>query len=237
MDRPSITDARRILAVLICALALSACAASSNQNPPPGAAVVEAPDYAKEGGTWTYHVVHQMWTGGYRSDMDNGDYVIRIRNGKFGIARLEAGKIVHPPPRSWLHAALPIQKIIEEKEQYYNFPLWIGKEWSGTQRLGRWRDSRCTVTGMEAVTTPAGTFQSFRIERRIVMLVDILNYYDTEIYFYSPQTRSIVKYDYKREMKDLVGDLKYGLEETASFELLSYKAEPESSQVRSARAN
>jgi hypothetical protein len=50
----------------------------------------------------------------------------------------------------------------------------------------------------------------------------------------TPQTRSIVKYDYKREMKDLVGDVKYGLEETASFELLSYKPQPESSEVRKA---
>lgn len=55
------------------------------------------------------------------------------------------------------------------------------------------------------------------------MFVGIRNLYDTHIYYYSSQTRSVVKYEYKREMKDLVGDVAYGLQETASVELLNYK--------------
>jgi hypothetical protein len=115
--------------------------------------------------------------------------------------------------------------LLEAKDQYFNFPLWVGKKWGGAERLGRWRDSHCVVTGIETVTTPAGNFDAYRIERFVLMFVETDNVYDTEVYFYSPQTRSIVKYEYKREMKDLVGDPKYSLEETASFELLSYKGE------------
>ena len=232
--RTIIATTRGILAALLCALALSACASSSSQTPPPGATVVEVPDYTKQGGTWTYRVSHNMFTGGYRSDMDYGDYEVRIRNGKYERRRIDGDK--RPlGPRTWLYAMLPISTLLESKERFFNFPLWVGKEWKGWTFLGRWQDSIQTVTGLETVTTPAGTFETYRIERRMVMFVNIRNLYDTEVYFYSPQTRSVVKYDYKREMKDLVGDVAYGLQETASVELLSYKAEPESSEVRSAR--
>ena len=234
LGRPGV---RQILA-LLCLLALSACAATSNNtSPPPDSPLVEAPDYTKANAIWRYHVVHTLHSGGYRSDADNADYEIQVRNGKYGIARLEGGKLVPPPLRGWLHAALPIAKIIEEKEQYFKFPLWVGKKWDGAQLLGRWRDTHCTVTGVETVTTPAGAFEAYRIERLMWFFVGTDNVYDMEVYFYSPQTRSVVKFDYKRETKDLVGDPKYSLEETAAFELLSYKTEPESSEIRSARLN
>jgi len=237
MDRFSMrgSGARQIL-IALSFLAFSACATTANNSsPPPGAQIAEAPDYAKANTTWRYHVVHILYGGGYRSDADNADYQIQIRNGKYGVARIEGGQLIPPPLRGWLHAALPVQKIIEEKEQYFNFPLWVGKKWTGAQLLGRWRDTHCTVIGIETVATPAGTFETYRLERIMVAFAGIYNYYDTEIYYYSPQTRSVVKFDYKREMKDLVGDPKYSLEETASYELLSYEAESKSSEVKNAR--
>ena len=234
VDHPFMADARRILAVFICALNFNACAASSNRSPPPGAAVVEAPDYTKQGGTWTYRVTHKTYSGGSRSDMENGEFEIQMRNGKYRRVKLEDGKRIPVSGGTWLYAALPLPAVIQAETQYYNFPLWVGKEWEGWRRLGRWRDSHATVTGIESVTTAAGTFEAYRIERAFVMFEGIYNYYDTYVYFYSPQTRSVVRYDYRREMKDLVGDVKYGLEETAAVELLRYKAEPESSDVRKA---
>jgi|GEM_PF-2209068 len=227
----------RLFCALLCACVLSACAASSNQSPPPGAAVVEAPDFNKQGGTWTYRVVHNMASGGYRSDMDYGDIELRIRNGNYQRRRVDGDK--RPlGSATWLYAALPTPKIIEDKARYFNFPLWIGKEWDGAQFIThRWRDAHSTVTGIETVVTPGGTFEAYRIERKMVTFAGILNYYGTEVYFYSPQTRSIVKFDFKLEMKDLVGDAQYGLQETASFELLSYKPGPESSEVKKASAH
>ena len=120
---------------------------------------------------------------------------------------------------------MPTPPLIQLETKYFNFPLWVGKEWKGSERIGRWRNSHSKVTGLETIITPAGTFDAYRIERIIRMFEDIYNFYDTEIFFYSPLTQSSVKYDYKREMKDLVGDPKYGLYETVSIELLSYKAE------------
>lgn len=171
-------------------------------------------------------MVHKLFAGGYRSDTENGDFEVQIRNGKYGRYRLEDGKRVTPNnTKTWLYSALPTKTILESKEQHFNFPLWVGKKWNGWELLGRWRDSHCTVTGIETVTTPAGTFETYRIERIVWMFVDILNIYDTEVYFYSAETRSVVKYEYKRELKDLVGDVAYGLQETAVVELLRYKAE------------
>ncbi|HEY1371557.1 MAG TPA: hypothetical protein VGH50_03745 [Candidatus Binatia bacterium] len=233
VDRP-LSLAVRLFAGFLCAFVLGACAASSNQSAPPGAAVIEAPDYTKQGGTWTYRVVHQMWTGGYRSDMENGDFEIQMRNGKHRRFRLEGDQKTPVTGPTWLAAMLPTTALIQAKEQYFNFPLWVGKEWKGWRFLGHWRDSHHTVTGVETIKTTAGAFETYRIERRFVMYGGILNYYDTHIYYYCPQTRSVIKYDYTREMKDLVGDVKYGLEETASVELLSYKPEPESSKKASA---
>jgi hypothetical protein len=218
--------ARKIIA-LLSLLALSACTATANNtSPPPGAQVVEAPDFDKSGGTWRYRVLHNMFGGGYRSDMDQGEYEIQIVKGQYRRMQLLDGKKTPPKQKgTWLYPALPTTRILESQEQHFKFPLWVGKKWNGWQLLVRWRDTQSTLTGIETVTTPAGTFEAYRIERVMVAFAGIYNYYDTEIYYYSPETRSVIKYDYKREMKDLVGDPKYSLEETASFELLSYKAE------------
>lgn len=181
-------------------------------------------------------MTHKLFSGGYRSDTENGDFEIQIRNGKYLRVRLDGNKRVPVTGATWLAAALPLPAVIQAETQYYNFPLWVGKEWKGWRRLGGWRDSHATVTGIETVTTPAGAFEAYRIERIIWMFVGTDNVYDTHIYFYSPQTRSVLKYDYKREMKDLVGDRIYGLEETASAELLSYKPEAEPSGVKKSSA-
>jgi hypothetical protein len=234
----SIRRAARRIFIAVCVIAAGSCATiSNNTTPPPGARVVEAPDYSKQGGTWRYRVEHKMFGDGYRSDMDYGDTEIEIRNGQYRRYKLEGGKRVPPSQRgTWLYPALASTRVIAAETQYYNFPFWVGKAWKGRQWLAHWDYYDCTVTGMEKITTPAGTFETFRIEREMKALAGEWNYYDTEIYYYSPETRSIVKYDYKREFKDLVGDPKYGLQETAGFELLSYKPEPQPKDAKSAKA-
>jgi hypothetical protein len=216
--------ARQILAALSL-LVLSACATTSTPTaPPPGVQVAEAPDYTKINATWTFHVVHKTHSGSYRSDMENGDFEIRIQNGNYQRFRVEGGKRVRVSGETWLYSALPLPDIIKAETRYYSFPLWVGKTWQGRRLMGtRWRDTHHTVTGIESVTTPAGAFEAYRIERSILLFVGTDNYYETYVYYYSPQTRSIVKFEHKEESKDLVGDPKYSLEETVSYELLSYK--------------
>jgi hypothetical protein len=87
------------------------------------------------------------------------------------------------------------------EQQYTQFPLAVSKKWATNYNVqlrgnkmpvGRHADTN--VTGLEEVATPAGKFRAFKIER-----------YDTGgggrnignfvyTYYYSPETRSLVKY-------------------------------------------
>jgi hypothetical protein len=95
--------------------------------------------------------------------------------------------------------------------QYLDFPLFVGKRWKTEYRAftimanhARFRVAAETwVSGIEQVSTNAGNFQAFRIQRESlesgsgglgagigVGITRDVNY----TYFYSPGTRSIVKY-------------------------------------------
>ena len=123
-----------------------------------------------------------------------------------------------------LHLMVPV--TLQAKSQYFQFPLTVGKEWKTQQFYrGRWMTAENSVIGMETVTTPAGTFPALRIERRV--LYSGLNntrtgvsshHWLTYIYFYSPQTRSVVKYHFQREDQSLPGDL--ALDRTVDIELI-----------------
>jgi hypothetical protein len=228
--------ARRIFIAISVIIAGSCSTIPNNTTPPPGARLVEAPDYNKQGGTWRFRVVHQVH-GGYRSDMDQGEQEIVVRNGQDRRYLIENGKRINPRQKgTWLYGVLPTTKILESKDQYFNFPLWVEKQWNGMEKITRWHDTHCTVTGIEMVTTPAGTFETYRIVREMFFFAGAWNYYDTYVYNYSPDTRSIIKYEYTRKFKDLVGDPEYGLQETAGYELLSYKPDPQPKDANSVKA-
>jgi hypothetical protein len=68
-----------------------------------------------------------------------------------------------------------------------------------------------------------GDVPAYRIERWIVMFVGITTYHLTQVYFYSPQTRSTVKYECSEQWRDLQGN--YTLQEKAEVELTNFKIE------------
>jgi hypothetical protein len=186
---------------------------------------VEAPNY-NGGGTWSYHVVHQMLSGGYRSDLLSGDFEISMQNGKRGIVQVGGGNALASEDAYRLQAMI-FAPVDREVAPYFNFPLWIGKHWVGSQQTlpdRKWRPVHHTVTGIETVATPAGTFSTYRIERSVILFVRAINYYDNEVYFYSPETQSVIKYEYRRTMKDLVGDPQYSPMETIRIELTGLKS-------------
>jgi len=175
---------------------------------------------------WSYRAVHSMLAGGYRSDLISGDFDIAMRNGSRTIVQVGGGNALASEDGYRLQAMLPVP-IDRDVAPYFDFPLWIGKQWTGSQLTRpdrKWRPVHSAVTGRETVTTAAGTFPAYRIERSALLSVRAINYYDTEVYFYSPETRSVVKYEYRRNMKDLVGDPIYGGQETIEIELRGFKA-------------
>lgn len=78
------------------------------------------------------------------------------------------------------------------------FPLTIGKVWQGTsQRVDAGKDAgtfvgRYTVTGIETVTVPAGTFRAFRVEGQTYEVRAPTNRWRF-VHWYAPEVRTEVK--------------------------------------------
>jgi hypothetical protein len=81
------------------------------------------------------------------------------------------------------------------------FPLVVGQKRSekfetnvrGTNRLES-RNTEIETVGIDQITTPAGTYRAFKIYRNDWGYGKSLNKW---IYFYSPETKSIIKYNYE----------------------------------------
>jgi hypothetical protein len=186
---------------------------------------VQAPVYTD--GSWTYHADHRTYLGLYKSDMLTGDFQVSVQDGSAKIARLDGRRLASEFNEFCpLEVVLPTPEVTGAAPKYFNFPLWVGKDWRGSEFLRhKWRSANAKVIGMESVVTPAGTFNAYKIERAAWMFVGTANYYVNQTYFYSRQTRSMVKYQCREEYKDLVGDPRFGLLEEATIELINFKAE------------
>lgn len=102
-------------------------------------------------------------------------------------------------------------KLGEGERGFVVFPIAVGKQWTlqydtgeqgltpqgGTVSLLATVTNR--VTGIENVETPAGTFRSFKIERS--ESIRRKDWASGSVY-YSPQTRSVVKYEFSYPRKE-----------------------------------
>jgi hypothetical protein len=95
---------------------------------------------------------------------------------------------------------------ITDDHKYLQFPLAVNKQWSAqfedvsrTGRVGN-ESAETSVLGVEDVTTTAGTFRAFKIERYEIVGSGTPGGRANRprriehTYYYSPETRSIVKY-------------------------------------------
>lgn len=180
----------------------------------------EAPAYDK-GDSWVYRVKRHSVT--WRSDDaigKGGDFEI-IPWGRFSkIFSVEGDKKAEVKRPSHLYGLLPTGRVQEDPSKYFDFPLFVGKKWQNMFLNGRrWDTAVNEVTGFEPVATPAGTFPAFKIERIVVdTRTDGDVWYYRFNYFYSPETRSVVKYNYMFET------LVCGTYETTEIELLKHAA-------------
>jgi len=96
------------------------------------------------------------------------------------------------------------------KHKWFEFPFQVGKKWKYRYRWRkRWLNPEVKVVSVEKVTTPAGTFQAFKVERK--------ERNRSFIYWYSPQTKSVVKYHFERYHR------KIDETSTITSELVTYK--------------
>jgi hypothetical protein len=99
--------------------------------------------------------------------------------------------------------------IPDEEDQLLRFPIAVGKKWDASHEGDPRRPGahilrttgEATVTGIEEVKTPAGTYRAWKIERYDRGFPGGKNSKPrdyTHIFYYSPETRSIVKYHYEQ---------------------------------------
>lgn len=173
----------------------------------------------RDGDFWRFRVRGKETT--QRTNSIYGGYEILYRNNEFELFSFSAESrqreklnVFYEPAQLDLKPSLAeLVGLMDVKRvwRYLEFPLFVGKRWKTEYRAftivannARFRIAAETwVSGIEQVSTNAGNFQAFRIQRESLesgsggigagMGVGITRHVNYT-YFYSPETRSIVKY-------------------------------------------
>jgi hypothetical protein len=156
----------------------------------------QAPVY-KEGECWLFRSVSKNFQGyvsGVLALPVNGDHKICFLERKF--FEVDGGTKAQLSTDSLWHNILYMRENL-----YLKFPLIVGQKRTedfetrirGTNRRER-RTSESSVLGIEDITSTAGAYQTFKIETNHWCGGKSCGRY---VYFYSPQTKSVVKYNYQ----------------------------------------
>jgi hypothetical protein len=154
----------------------------------------DAPEYKNED-VWVF----RSNIGGrnpVRSSSDAiGDYELMYSGGKVGVRKIEGEqKTATTDSVGIIRAMLASEGALH----LLQFPIAIGKQWS-SQHQTNVRGAPVPVRGLaevsniEEIGTPAGKFRAFRIERS--ESAGALKW--KRVYYYSPETKSIVKYHFE----------------------------------------
>jgi len=178
-----------LLALLLCAGAVSA----QDQ--------VTAPNYS-EGDSWQFRVAEAGSTSTSTKALE-GAYRVFIKEGS--VRAVPAG----PQDGRSRTGLTQVKRMLafEEKEKTLQFPLLLNAKWTSDfekeSRSGVKQDvhAEMSVTGFDEVATSAGKFKAFKIERYETFRSGGRGKnssgkasHNEAVYFYSPETRSIVKY-------------------------------------------
>jgi hypothetical protein len=164
----------------------------------------------KNGESWLFTSKDSGTIGSDPSKMLNGTYELSIVDGKFKIAAVTGSQKEELDPRP------PTLSCLLGYCQNLNFPLTVGKQWTQDYKgtyIGSSRPMARKVTrevkGIEQVTTAAGTFRAFKLESDD--RAGPRDFWVTN-YWYSPETRSIVKYQFDATAGGQVDGLKRNIE-------------------------
>jgi hypothetical protein len=159
----------------------------------------EAPTY-KDGDFWQFRVKEWDFIG-YASDALSGDYEVVYSQGKLSVFHLDGDQ------------KIPVDRGVDELKRmvgawkaktifYLQFPLFVGKQWRDDYEVTLrgsnkkiWRIAESRVTEIENVTTQAGIFRAFRIEREARGQSGVAGLSRFTM-FYSSETKSVLKYSY-----------------------------------------
>ena len=165
---------------------------------------VPAPVY-KDGDFWVFRVTQSERTGTSTARLE-GDYQITwAGSGPKFFELTGSEKVEMSVNLNELQGMLGIDQK-DKRDQYLQFPLFAGQKWtreyqyqgySGRRSVTRRRTARQGVVGLEQITTPAGNFHTLKIESEPIGVGEggeglVL------LYYYSPETKSIVKFRMRR---------------------------------------
>jgi hypothetical protein len=159
------------------------------------------PEY-QQGDFWQFRLTEKDILIQSTALIGNGDYEVFYSGGQFRPRPLAE----KPQAKQNLSVLVDLLNNPKRETQFLQFPLAVGKKWSvdyevqagGAGRaMGRHADNE--VKGMEEVTTAAGKFRAFKIERYDTGAVAAKGGSGNWVYtyYYSPETKSIVKYHYE----------------------------------------
>src|SRR5262245_29421801 len=161
-----------------------------------------APSF-KEGDTWQFNTIRKGQLG-KSTEQNEGIYELIVRQGVVKIYDINGGqkneRSVQPDGPTQILLTLVGKS---DQRQDLKFQLSVGQKWTykyETRLLGdkskQRRSAEVDVVGMEQVTTPAGSFKAYKlINNESASSGSLVGGTSnvTTTYFYSPETRSIVK--------------------------------------------
>ena len=173
----------------------------------------------KDGQSWQFKVT-ETWKGISTSNPLDGIYEVRVIGDKVLVALLTDGKREPVTARSGILREL--LGVTQTDQPVFKFPLSAGQKWNYTyqnQPVGAkkavQRSVEINVTGVEQVTTPAGTFKVFKIKKEDGAGRDLW----VTTHFWSPEANSVVKSSY-----DTTGGGGQGV--TREVELIKFDTQP-----------
>jgi len=173
---------------------------------------IAAPSY-RNGDFWIFRVGEKDFLTQTTRALD-GDYRVAFSDGKFAVRSIAESNGKTNQSVGVLKRMLYIP---DEEDQLLQFPLAVGKKWDTSHEAeGRRGGGRVAhmkgetnVTGIEEIKTSAGTFRALKIERsdrgRASGGKKAEFHDNTYTFYYSPETRSIVKYKYEQREASGVG--------------------------------
>jgi len=156
------------------------------------------PDF-QEKDFWQFKAVEQSVGGISRSNPFDGIYEVLYVQGNFKTFRMTSNgrEPADRAARGPLLALVGQSPVVKDLK----FPFSVGQKWDYSYeftvigaRKPFLRTVEISVTGVEQVSTPAGSFNAFKLEKEETFKLGEHPWVGT--FYYSPDTKSIVKYSF-----------------------------------------
>jgi hypothetical protein len=158
----------------------------------------------KEGDTWQFNIFRKGQIG-TSTDQIEGMYEVSVTQGVVKLYQVDGGQKIEKPiePDGPTETFVRLIGKSETQRPTLKFPLSVGQTWTYQyetrppgSKFNQRRSAEVNVVGMEQVTTPAGSFKAYKLIRSESWTVGSRfgqRGGSTSTYFYSPETRSIVR--------------------------------------------